>query len=47
MYLSDKEKEMIVEFLKKKLNPEFIYLFGSYARGEGRVNSDIDLAIYI
>ena len=46
MYLSEKEKRVIVEYLKDKLKPEFIYLFGSFAKGEGREDSDIDLAIY-
>ncbi len=45
-YLSEEDKNIIVEFLKDKLDPEFIYLFGSFARGEGREDSDIDLAIY-
>ncbi len=46
MYLSDEVKKNIVEFLRKQFKPEFIYLFGSFARGEGREDSDIDLAIY-
>ncbi len=46
VYLIDKEKKIIVDYLKKKLEPKFIYLFGSFARGEGREDSDIDLAVY-
>lgn len=46
MYLLDKDRKIIVEYLRSKLNPKFIYLFGSFARGEGREDSDIDLAIY-
>ncbi len=46
VYLIDKEKKVIVDYLKKKLAPKFIYLFGSFARGEGREDSDIDLAVY-
>lgn len=46
MYLSDEVKKIIVNFLKKEFRPEFIYLFGSFARGEGREDSDVDLAIY-
>ena len=46
LYLSEKEKNIIVKFLKGKLKPKFIYLFGSFARGEGREDSDIDIAIY-
>ena len=30
-------------FLVEKLKPKFIYLFGSFAKGEGRDDSDIDL----
>lgn len=47
MNLSNACKEKIVSFLKRELNPRFIYLFGSFAKGEGRDDSDIDLAIYI
>ena len=46
MYLSKNTKKLIVDYLKDNLEPKFIYLFGSYARGEGREDSDIDLAIY-
>lgn len=46
MYLSEKDKNIIVRFLKEEFNPKFIYLFGSFAKGEGRNDSDIDLAIY-
>lgn len=46
MYLSKEDKNKIVGFLKQEFNPKFIYLFGSFAKGEGRNDSDIDLAIY-
>lgn len=46
MYLSKRDKDTIVNFLKKKLKPKFIYLFGSFAKGEGREDSDIDVAVY-
>lgn len=46
MYLAEESKKIIVNFLRKELNPSFIYLFGSFAKGEGRADSDIDLAIY-
>ena len=46
MYLSDKNKNIIVEYLNKHLDPVFIYLFGSFAKGQGREDSDIDLGIY-
>lgn len=46
MYLSEENKKKIVNFLRKEFKPKFIYLFGSFAKGEGREDSDIDLAIY-
>lgn len=46
MYLPREFKEKIVDFLLKEFNPKFIYLFGSFARGEGKEDSDVDLAIY-
>ncbi|NLL48421.1 MAG: nucleotidyltransferase domain-containing protein [Firmicutes bacterium] len=46
MELSQDAKTTIVQFLLGKLNPELIYLYGSFARGEGRNESDIDIAIY-
>lgn len=46
MYLGNKDKNIIVEYLIKKIEPKFIYLFGSFAKGEGRQDSDIDIAIY-
>lgn len=46
MYLSNEYKKKIVDFLKTKLDIKFIYLFGSFAKGEGREDSDIDIAIY-
>ncbi len=47
MYLSENDKSIIVDFLVEKLKPKFIYLFGSFAKGEGRDDSDIDLAVYL
>ncbi|OPJ55306.1 type VII toxin-antitoxin system MntA family adenylyltransferase antitoxin [Alkalithermobacter paradoxus] len=46
MYLSYECKKKIVDFLVRELSPRFIYLFGSFAKGEGREDSDIDLALY-
>jgi predicted nucleotidyltransferase len=46
MYLSKEERTIIVDFLRQAFSPKFIYLFGSFAKGEGREDSDIDLAIY-
>lgn len=37
--------KMIAKFIKKKFAPEKIILFGSYAYGKPRENSDIDLLI--
>ncbi|MFP3090423.1 nucleotidyltransferase domain-containing protein [Treponema sp. TIM-1] len=37
--------EQIVAFITSKISPDRIMLFGSYARGENRENSDIDILI--
>ncbi|MDR1575855.1 MAG: nucleotidyltransferase domain-containing protein [Treponema sp.] len=37
--------EQIVVFITSRIAPEKIVLFGSYARGENRENSDIDILI--
>ncbi len=46
MYLTEDVKNKIVDYLINKLKPKFIYLFGSFAKGEGREDSDIDIAIF-
>ena len=46
MELPQDTKDTIVQFLLDKLNPELIYLYGLFARAEGRSDSDIDLAIH-
>lgn len=46
MYLAEDEKRIIIEYLKNKLKPKIVYLFGSFAKGEGREDSDVDIAIY-
>ncbi|SHJ86972.1 Nucleotidyltransferase domain-containing protein [Geosporobacter subterraneus DSM 17957] len=46
MYLSKEYKNRVISFLLKAFDPMFIYLFGSFAKGEGREDSDIDIAIY-
>jgi uncharacterized protein len=46
MYLTNDVKNCIVKFLINKIKPQIIYLFGSFAKGEGREDSDVDLAIY-
>jgi len=40
-------EEKIKKMLEKEKNILFAYIFGSYARGEARENSDIDVAIYV
>jgi predicted nucleotidyltransferase len=39
--------EQIVTFITSKISPVRIVLFGSYARGENRKNSDIDILILV
>lgn len=34
-----------IEYIKEKVDPEKIYLFGSYARGNPTENSDLDFFI--
>lgn len=43
--ISEKEKNIIINFSKQKVNPELIYIFGSYANNNERQNSDIDIAL--
>lgn len=47
MFLSEEAIDKIVKFICKELDPTFIYLFGSFAKGEGRADSDIDLGVHI
>ena len=42
--LTEAEKNIIVDFLKQKVNPDLIYIFGSYAKNRERKDSDIDIA---
>ncbi|MDR1180154.1 MAG: nucleotidyltransferase domain-containing protein [Spirochaetales bacterium] len=37
--------KQIVSFITSKISPERIVLFGSYARGDNRKDSDIDILI--
>lgn len=39
-------QEQMVEVLKDKVNPEFILLFGSFAKGTTHEESDVDLAYF-
>jgi len=43
--LSTKKINQIVKKIAAKYNPQFIYLFGSYAKGNATESSDIDLLI--
>ena len=39
--------DQIVELITSKITPERIVLFGSYAKGEHKENSDVDILIII
>ena len=39
-------EKQLIETIQKKLNPDFIILFGSFAKGTSRIDSDIDLAYF-
>jgi len=39
--------DQIVTLITSKISPERIVLFGSYARGENKENSDIDILIIV
>jgi uncharacterized protein len=43
--LSKRDIEEIRDRIAQELNPEKIYLFGSYASGEAHEDSDVDLLI--
>jgi len=42
--ISKKEKNIIINFLKNQIDPELIYIFGSFSRDKERRDSDIDIA---
>lgn len=44
--LMEEIKENLLEIIKDELDPAFIILFGSFARGTEHANSDIDLAYF-
>lgn len=44
IYTTDKIKD-VVKPIAQKYGVESIYLFGSYARGEGDKNSDLDFCL--
>jgi len=45
MMASDEIIKRAVEFIKEKIAPDRIYLFGSYAKGRPTENSDLDFFI--
>lgn len=45
MYLSVTTKNKILEFLNANIKLNLVYIFGSFAKGEGREDSDIDIGI--
>ncbi|MDW7673645.1 MAG: nucleotidyltransferase domain-containing protein [Bacillota bacterium] len=44
MNLPNAPKNIIIDYLKKKISPSLIILFGSAAKGTMRPDSDIDIA---
>ncbi|BAQ09391.1 predicted nucleotidyltransferases [Bacillus sp. OxB-1] len=44
--LSNDIKEQLIEKLKQQVNPDFIILFGSFAKGTVHEESDVDLAYF-
>ncbi|WP_232841567.1 type VII toxin-antitoxin system MntA family adenylyltransferase antitoxin [Caldicellulosiruptor acetigenus] len=47
MMEKDKIVEILKEYFEKEDNVIFAYLFGSYAKGKERENSDVDIAVYV
>ena len=43
--MSKQEIQNIIIFCLKEYHPEYVGLFGSFARGDGSVNSDIDVLV--
>ena len=39
-------EKQLIETIQSKINPAFIILFGSFAKGTSRLDSDIDLAYF-
>lgn len=44
--LSQEIQQQLIESLKQHVQPDFIILFGSFAKGTARDESDIDLAYF-
>ena len=47
MKLNQKTVKKIIKYFSKKPEVAAVYLYGSYARGEARADSDIDLAVLV
>ncbi|WAM37231.1 type VII toxin-antitoxin system MntA family adenylyltransferase antitoxin [Caldicellulosiruptor acetigenus] len=47
MMEKDKIVKILKEYFEKEDNVIFAYLFGSYAKGKERENSDVDIAVYV
>ncbi|MER2260733.1 MAG: nucleotidyltransferase domain-containing protein [Psychrobacillus sp.] len=39
-------EKLLIKSIQSKINPDFILLFGSFAKGTSRLDSDIDLAYF-
>ncbi|WP_336663954.1 type VII toxin-antitoxin system MntA family adenylyltransferase antitoxin [Kurthia gibsonii] len=44
--LEENLKKQLIKVIQNKINPAFIILFGSFAKGTSRHDSDIDLAFF-
>lgn len=44
--ISKREENIIIEFLKQRVNPYLIYIFGSYSNNNERKDSDVDIAFF-
>ena len=43
--IADETIQRMVEVVVREARPEMVYVFGSYARGQAREDSDVDLLI--
>lgn len=44
MEYQELDEKLIIKYLRDKLSPFLIYLFGSFAKGNNRPESDVDIA---
>src|SRR3989304_6705201 len=47
MKLNQKTVKKIIKYFSKKPEVATVYLYGSYARGDAKIDSDIDLAVLV